>query len=169
LACERAKIKTFHFGWDTLDTRVYKSKYWRSRSHHLGWMKTTKTDHQMHRRRWVSKVSAPIPPSTPDRKQQQRRTQRQFCYCNRGTAAMECAMTWLGNNRMMQSVTWNSNHTDDDAVRFQAYMRIPSSNAIATRIDRSYYPDYSTRPQIAPPVSRTVMAVSIVGPAYPPN
>jgi hypothetical protein len=59
---------------------------------------------------------------------------------------MECAMTWLGNNRMMQSVTWNSNHTDDDAPRFQAYMRTPSSNAIATRPDRSYYPDYSTRP-----------------------
>jgi hypothetical protein len=120
-----------------------------ARSHHLGWMKTTKkTVHQMHLRRGVSKVSAPIPPSTPDRKQQQRRT-RQFCYCNRGAAAMECAMTWLGNNRMMQPVTWNSNNTDDDALRYQANAPphpvtplLPDPTVVTTRTTR---PNRSSR------------------------
>jgi hypothetical protein len=44
--------------------------------------------------RHKSKVSALIPPSTPDRKQQQLRTRQLLL--QQGAAAMECATLWLG-------------------------------------------------------------------------
>jgi hypothetical protein len=49
-------------------------------------------------------------------------------------------------------ITWNSSHTDDEASRFQAYMHTPSSNAIATRPDRSYYLDDAASSQVPCPM-----------------
>jgi hypothetical protein len=102
----------------------------------------------MRRMRHKSKVSAPIPPLTPDRKQQQRRTQRQFCYCNRGAAAMECAMTWLGNNHS-QSPGTVTTPMMTVALRFQANApplpvtpSLPDPTVVTTRTTR---PNRSSR------------------------